>query len=144
MVIRIISESKIKDLTVISFVEEYIKRLVPYISVELKEFNVTDKGYKKYLKSFRDDDIIIALDSLGKHYDSKLFAEYISDLRFKAVRSVNFIIGSADGLSDIVKDYIKGYLSLSDMTLSYRVSIMVLAEQIYRAVMIINNHPYHK
>lgn len=144
MIIRIISESKIKDLATISFVEEYIKRLAPYIVIELKEFNVADKGYIKYLKSFRDDDIIVALDSSGKRYDSKLFAEYLSDSRFNAMRSVNFIIGSAEGLSDIVKGYVKSYLSLSDMTLSYRVSIMVLTEQIYRAVMIINNHPYHK
>ncbi len=144
MIIRIITESKIRDRLIIAFTEEYVKRLTGHIIFEIKEFESLNKSYSKYITSFKSNDILVGLDGCGKKYDSRSFAGYILALRDKSVRSINFVVGAADGLSDIARERADSYLSLSDMTLSYRVAVVVLTEQIYRAMMIIDGHPYHK
>ncbi len=144
MIIRIITESKIRDRLIISFTEEYVKRLTGHVFLEIKEFDSLNKSYAKFISSLKSNDILIGLDGCGKKYDSRSFADYIATLRDQSARSINFVIGAAEGLSGIVRDRAYSYLSLSDMTLSYRVAVVVLTEQIYRAMMIIDGHPYHK
>ena len=144
MIIRIITESKIRDRLIISFTEEYVKRLTGHVLLEIKEFESLNKSYTKYISSLKSNDILVGLDGSGKRYDSRSFADYIATLRDQSVRSINFVIGAAEGLSGIARDRADSYLSLSDMTLSYRVAVVVLTEQVYRAMMIIDGHPYHK
>ena len=144
MIIRIITESKIRDRLIISFTEEYVKRLTGHVLLEIKEFDSLNKSYAKFILSLKSNDILIGLDGCGKKYDSRSFADYIATLRDQSARSINFVIGAAEGLSGIARDRAYSYLSLSDMTLSYRVAVVVLTEQIYRAMMIIDGHPYHK
>ena len=144
MIIRIITESKIRDRLIISFTDEYVKRLTGHVLLEIKEFDSLNKSYAKFISSLKSTDILIGLDGIGKKYDSRSFADYITTLRDQSVRSINFVIGAAEGLSGIARDRAYSYLSLSDMTLSYRVAVVVLTEQVYRAMMIIDGHPYHK
>lgn len=144
MIIRIITESKIRDRLIIAFTDEYVKRLTGHVLLEIKEFESLNKSYTKYISSLKSNDILIGLDGCGKKYDSRSFASYIATLRDQSVRSINFVIGAAEGLSEIARDRADNYLSLSDMTLSYRVAVVVLTEQVYRAMMIIDGHPYHK
>ncbi len=144
MIIRIITESKIRDRLIISFTDEYVKRLTGHVQLEIKEFESLNKSYLKFISSLKSNDILIGLDGCGKKYDSRSFADYIALLRDQSARSINFVIGAAEGLSDITRDRANNYLSLSDMTLSYRVAVVVLTEQVYRAMMIIDGHPYHK
>lgn len=144
MIIRLITESKIRDRLIIAFTDEYVKRLTGHVVFEIKEFESLNKSYLKYISSLKSNDILVALDGCGKKYDSRSFAGYIATLRDQSVRSINFVIGAADGLSGIARDRADSYLSLSDMTLSYRVAVVVLTEQVYRAMMIIDGHPYHK
>jgi 23S rRNA (pseudouridine1915-N3)-methyltransferase len=59
-------------------------------------------------------------------------------------RNVAFIVGGADGLSDSVKQSADFTWSLSPLTLPHGLARVVLAEQLYRAVSILHNHPYHR
>ncbi|HKU70596.1 MAG TPA: 23S rRNA (pseudouridine(1915)-N(3))-methyltransferase RlmH [Burkholderiales bacterium] len=59
-------------------------------------------------------------------------------------RNVAFIVGGADGLSDAVKKSADFTWSLSPLTLPHGMARVVLAEQLYRAVSILHNHPYHR
>ncbi len=72
-------------------------------------------------------------------------AEFIlkSDIRLFS-KNITFVIGEATGLSKQARETVSEFISLSDMTFSYKLSLMVMAEQIYRAVTIITGHPYHK
>jgi 23S rRNA (pseudouridine1915-N3)-methyltransferase len=56
-----------------------------------------------------------------------------------------FVIGGPDGLSDAVRESARGgILSLGRMTWPHRLARVMIAEQIYRAVTILINHPYHR
>jgi 23S rRNA (pseudouridine1915-N3)-methyltransferase len=55
-----------------------------------------------------------------------------------------FVIGSAEGLDNRVKERADLLLSLSDMTFTHEIARLLLVEQIYRAFTIIKNIKYHR
>jgi 23S rRNA (pseudouridine1915-N3)-methyltransferase len=59
-------------------------------------------------------------------------------------RDVAFVVGGADGLSDNVKKSADFTWALSPLTLPHGLVRVVLAEQLYRAISILHNHPYHR
>lgn len=142
MVVKLAVEGKVKDKEVLDFIKEYQKRLSPYFKLELVELGEGGRYFEKISKQ-NTAEIFIAMDAGGKKYTSEGFAEW-----FKAKRSlsknITFVIGEATGLTQAARKAATEFLSLSDMTFSYKLSLMVMAEQIYRAVTIITGHPYHK
>ena len=81
----------------------------------------------------------IALDEKGKMLDSIQFSEI-----FKREDEINFFIGGAYGFEDKFLQSCDEVISLSKLTFSHKIAKIVLFEQIYRALSIVNNHPYHK
>lgn len=79
-----------------------------------------------------------ALHPRGKMLDSFEFAKLFSNSL-----EVNFFIGGAYGFDEEFISQTKP-LSLTPLTLSHKVAKVVLCEQIYRALSINANHPYHK
>ena len=61
-----------------------------------------------------------------------------------AVAGICLVIGGADGLSPAIKQRADVLLRLSALTLPHGMVRVLLAEQLYRAVSILNNHPYHR
>jgi 23S rRNA (pseudouridine1915-N3)-methyltransferase len=90
--------------------------------------------YESYLKGYN-----IALDVLGKRVDSFKFSKLI-----EGKNEINFFIGGAFGFEDEFLKKCDSIISLSDLTMAHKVANVVLTEQIFRALSIINNHPYHK
>ncbi|TLD96753.1 23S rRNA (pseudouridine(1915)-N(3))-methyltransferase RlmH [Helicobacter jaachi] len=80
----------------------------------------------------------IALHPQGKSYDSISFANLL-----ESARLVQFFIGGAYGLEEGFVQMCRS-VSLSAMTFSHKIAKLVLCEQIYRALSILNAHPYHK
>ncbi len=81
----------------------------------------------------------IALDVLGKQIDSFEFSTLLEDKT-----TINFFIGGAYGFD---RDFLKKCdktLSLSQLTMAHKVANLVLCEQVFRSLCILNNHPYHK
>lgn len=81
----------------------------------------------------------IALDVLGKKVDSFQFSKLI-----EGKNEINFFIGGAYGFK---REFLKKcdcIISLSDLTMAHKVVNVMLSEQIFRALSIQNNHPYHK
>jgi len=85
----------------------------------------------------------VALDERGKAISTAQLASQIEDWMAQG-RDVCFLIGGADGLADAVKSNADLVLSLSSMTMPHALVRVVLAEQLYRAMSIIRNHPYHR
>jgi 23S rRNA (pseudouridine1915-N3)-methyltransferase len=85
----------------------------------------------------------IALDERGKHLSTAELARRL-DGWMQGGRDVAFVIGSADGLDRDLKAGADLLLSLSAMTLPHALVRVLLAEQLYRAVSLIQNHPYHR
>ena len=90
--------------------------------------------YEPLLKGYN-----IALDVLGKKLDTYAFSSLIDNKN-----EVNFFIGGAFGFQREFLNKCDTIISLSDLTMAHKVANVVLTEQIFRALCIQNNHPYHK
>lgn len=87
---------------------------------------------------------VVALDPAGKHYDSAGFARWIGGRRDTGTGDLAFVIGGAAGLGAAVLERADGCLSLGKMVWPHLLARVMLAEQVYRSVTILANHPYHR
>jgi len=81
----------------------------------------------------------IALDVLGKQVDSFEFSEIIDNKH-----TINFFIGGAYGFDREFLNRCDITISLSKLTFAHKIATIVLFEQVFRSLCILNNHPYHK
>ena len=95
------------------------------------------------LAAIPDDAYTIALDEHGKLHDTVTIARKLGDW-FEHYRRVAVLIGGADGLSAECLAACKERWSLSRMTFPHALVRVIVAEQIYRAYSVLNNHPYHR
>lgn len=94
-------------------------------------------------KYVQPSDHIILLDENGRSLDSKKFATFLQHKMNRRLKNLVFIVGGPYGFSAEMKAKAHGTVSLSDMTFSHQVIRILLTEQIYRAMTILNNEPYH-
>jgi 23S rRNA (pseudouridine1915-N3)-methyltransferase len=87
--------------------------------------------------------VMIVLDERGQALSTRSLADAVESWRQDG-RDVAFVIGGADGVEDQLKRSAQLMLSLSAMTLPHQLVRVLLVEQIYRAVSILSNHPYHR
>lgn len=159
MNVRILCVGKIKEKFYRDAILEYSKRLSKYCSLEIVEVNdektsensteneiniIKDKEGERILKHIKDRDYAIALAIQGKQQDSVAFSKYIENLGITGNSSICLIIGGSLGLSDAVMKRCNDSVSFSKMTFPHQLMRVILLEQIYRAMRIMNNEPYHK
>lgn len=89
------------------------------------------------------DAVLVALDAGGKTLSSEALARQIAAFQADG-DDVVFAIGGADGLSAAVRKAARLTLSLGPMTWPHLLVRVLLAEQLYRAQMILAGHPYHR
>ncbi len=95
------------------------------------------------LKSLKSKDHVILLDEKGKRFTSVNFSAYLEQQLYTPNKRIIFIIGGAYGVSAAIKNRADLVLSLSDMTLSHQLIRLFFVEQLYRAMTILKNQPYH-
>ncbi len=98
---------------------------------------------KKITTQIPKDSFQIALDEKGKSFSSIDFANHLSQITLTHSH-ITFIIGGADGLHSTVKSNAHQTLTLSKFTYPHALARVVLLEQIYRAITILEHHPYHR
>ena len=86
---------------------------------------------------------VVALDEQGSAWSTRELADRLARWR-ESVRSLAFVIGSADGLDAGFKRRAAARLSISALTLPHALVRVVLAEQLYRAASLLGGHPYHR
>jgi 23S rRNA (pseudouridine1915-N3)-methyltransferase len=89
------------------------------------------------------DAICVALDERGRSASTQDVARLLDGWRREG-SDVAFLIGGADGLDAQLKRSARLMLSLSAMTLPHQLVRVLLAEQLYRAVSLLQGHPYHR
>ena len=99
---------------------------------------------KLLLKDISPQDIIIALDERGKNIDSVSFSQIIENAQSDNIEKCFFFIGGAHGLAPEIRQRANYIISFGKMTVPHKIARILLTEQVYRALTIINNHPYHK
>ena len=123
---------KIKKNWIREGINQYKKRMPDLIINESKSFNIDN---------IRINNIIICLTEEGQSFNSIELTSLL--LNFKN-KKINFLIGDADGIPSDIKDKSNLLLSLSPLTFPHELARLILIEQIYRAVSISNNSPYHR
>jgi 23S rRNA (pseudouridine1915-N3)-methyltransferase len=85
----------------------------------------------------------VALDRQGASLDSLALAKRLTRWREQG-RGVNILIGGPEGIDPQLLKEVDERWSLSPLTLAHPVARVVLAEQLFRAWSITQNHPYHR
>ena len=157
MKIRIIQVGKTKDSFIEEGVSEFIKRLSPYVKLEivtLKEVMASKTFTKDHCKELEGEEIlklvekniqqefIIALDEHGKEFTSVEFSKLLGKFSDRGDR-INFIIGGPYGLAEKVREKAGLLCAFSQMTFTHQMIRLFLLEQIYRGVSIIKGKEYH-
>ncbi|MCW8963133.1 MAG: 23S rRNA (pseudouridine(1915)-N(3))-methyltransferase RlmH [Gammaproteobacteria bacterium] len=135
--------------------EDYQSRFPRHIKLTLREINMPERAGnadilrlkeeegERLLSAVPPDDVVIALDEGGKQWGSRqLAAQFHNWLADK--RDLSLLIGGPDGLSRMCLERANITWSLSRLTLPHMLVRVVLAEQLYRAYAITQNHPYHR
>ena len=98
---------------------------------------------KRILEAMPADAFLVVLDERGVAPTSQELAGYLKKWQQNG-RHVCMVIGGADGLTEHIKQQAGLMLRLSSLTLPHGMVRVLLTEQLYRAVSILHNHPYHR
>ena len=135
--------------------EEYTKRMPPELRIELREVKPEQRSSGRSAESVMAAERtrieaalpknarIVALDERGRDWTTMQLAKALPLWQLEG-RDVAFLIGGADGLDPELKSRADTLLRLSSLTLPHAMVRVLLAEQLYRAWSITQNHPYHR
>jgi 23S rRNA (pseudouridine1915-N3)-methyltransferase len=135
--------------------EDYSRRLTPRLPVTLVELApgkrtagggaaraIADEG-KRILAAIARDDYVVALDERGKQRSTLELSAWLKARQLDG-RSLSFLIGGPDGYAPEVLQRAQETWSLSRLTLPHALARVLFIEQLYRAVTILDGHPYHR
>ncbi len=136
-------------------ITKYIDRLKHYIPFDIRvipDLKNTKKLSEQQQKTKEGDlilqqiqpgDEIILLDEKGKTFTSREFSGFMEQRLLHGTKRLVFIIGGPYGFSQGVYNKANGKISLSKMTFSHQMVRLIFTEQLYRAMTILKNQPYH-
>lgn len=134
---------------------EYARRMPPGLALTLREINLEKRGKNADLKRLAAVESralldampararVVALDVRGQSWSTEKLAAHLEQWMQEG-RDVGFMIGGPDGIDADVMQRADDRWSLGPLTLPHPLVRVVLAEQLYRAWTITQNHPYHR
>ena len=142
MKIKLVCIGKIKERLYKERVYEYLKWIKKDIKIEmilLKDSNkkILSNSLKKHLNSNYSKTCV---SQEGIQYSSIKFSKFLFDQN----KDLAFFLGGPEGHSDIIEKSIKHSISLSTFTMPHEMALLVLVEQIYRALQIKKGGIYHR
>lgn len=153
IVLLVVGKTVGKELT--TLISDYAGRVTHYIPFEMvtipelkntKSLSVEQQKQSEgelIIKQIQSSDYVVLLDERGKEMRSVDFAEWIEKRQQTVGKRLVFIIGGPYGFSKDVYDRKQEMLSVSKMTFSHQMIRLIFTEQLYRAMTIIKNEPYH-
>ncbi len=135
--------------------DEYAKRMPAECRVVLKEIKPVDRSSSKTAETvmalersrieavFPKGGRVIALDEHGRDLTTMQLSQHLTQWQQQG-GDVTFVIGGADGLDAALKKSADMLIRVSSLTLPHGMVRVLLAEQLYRAWSITQNHPYHR
>jgi 23S rRNA (pseudouridine1915-N3)-methyltransferase len=125
--------------------EEYTRRLRSAMRIDLEEIPVgrARADEEKKLLERIGDDYLVALDERGKSLTTLQLAKWLGE-RQQDGRDLTFVIGGPDGHGPAILAKAALRWSLSALTFPHAMVRVILAEQLYRAHSVLQNHPYHR
>lgn len=153
IVLLVVGKTVGKELT--TLISDYAGRVTHYIPFEMvtipelkntKSLSVEQQKQTEgelIMKHLQSSDYVVLLDERGKEMRSVDFAEWVEKRQQTVGKRLVFIIGGPYGFSKDVYDRKQEMLSVSKMTFSHQMIRLIFTEQLYRAMTIIKNEPYH-
>jgi 23S rRNA (pseudouridine1915-N3)-methyltransferase len=135
--------------------DEYAPRLSGQCRLTLKEVAPAKRTKAGVAAKYMEEEAVrieealvgnpirVVLDEHGDVIDTKALAKRLEGW-LQSGRDVTFVVGGPDGLAPSVKVKADWTWSLTPLTLPHPLVRVVLAEQLYRAWSLLNNHPYHR
>ena len=138
--------------------DDYAQRLQPLLPVQLVPLAMAKRGKNdsaseihKYcqqegqtiLTARQPRERLIVLEVGGRNLSTEKLADTLK-LWMQDGQDVALAIGGPDGLSNEVRQQAEWHWSLSPLTLPHPIVRIIVIEQIYRAMSLINGHPYHR
>ena len=155
MKIKLLAIGKTDSKALQELISDYSKRLNRYLSFELEIIpdikhtkNLTEaeqmqKEARAILAKLHQDDHLIVLDERGKQYNSIGFSKFLQQKMNAGIKKLVFVIGGPYGVDQAVHQKSSGSWSLSQLTFSHQMIRLFATEQLYRAMTILSNQPYH-
>jgi 23S rRNA (pseudouridine1915-N3)-methyltransferase len=133
---------------------EYIKRMPRELPLSVAEIKPEPRGSKtreqllaaeksRLLPVLPGYSRIVVLDERGDDLTTLQLAQRLEDW-MREGGDTAFIIGGADGIDEELKRRANDTIRLSSLTLPHAMARLILCEQLYRAVSVVKNHPYHR
>ena len=133
---------------------EYVKRLSLELPLQLVEVSTKSHGGRDWARAMADAGAamlaaipkgahVVALDGRGEPWRSEDLAVQLSRWRMQG-KDLAFLIGGADGFAPTVLQRANQRWSMGPATLPHPLVRILVAEQLYRAVTQLGNHPYHR
>ncbi|MBK9338690.1 MAG: 23S rRNA (pseudouridine(1915)-N(3))-methyltransferase RlmH [Lewinellaceae bacterium] len=118
--------------------------ILPNARVKSTDGNVLKQEEAKLvLGKLNPDDYLVLLDERGLQYSSVKLAHWMEQRLSASNRRLIFLIGGAFGFSREVYARANAQISLSRLTFSHQMARLFFLEQLYRAMTILRNEPYH-
>jgi len=133
----------------------YFQKIKPYNSIELvllqtpKKAATTDIERTKQqeeelvLKKLQPQNYLVLLDERGKMLNSIQWSQQFQQCMNQGVKTLVLLIGGAYGVTDKIRTRANQCWSLSNLVFPHQMVRLIVAEQTYRALSILNNSPYH-
>jgi len=125
--------------------EDYTRRMRKNMRIDLEEIPVgrAKADEEKRLLALLGDDYLVALDEHGKSLTTLQLARWLAE-RQQDGRNLAFVIGGPNGHGPAILVKANLRWSLSALTFPHAMVRVILAEQLYRAHSVLQNHPYHR
>ncbi len=138
MLLHIVARGRIGRSPEAELVARYLKRITwPTRVSELPETGGKMPGAETPMRT-------VVLDEIGENIPSRVLAQRLGAWRDDGIRETRFLIGAADGFDDGQRAEADLLLAFGNATWPHMLARAMLAEQLWRAVSILANHPYHR
>ena len=139
----------------ITAIDDYLSRTKHYLTLEmevipelkntksLSEEQQKEKEADLIIKALQPGDMLVLLDEHGKEFQSVEFAQWMKHKMNTVNKILVFLIGGPYGFAPRIYNLASEKISLSKMTFSHQMIRLIFAEQLYRAMTILNGGPYH-
>lgn len=129
----------------LKFYIPFVVKVIPEIKEarSLNSIELMEREAALIRKNIPDGSTVILLDEHGQQFRSVEFASFIQKQMNTGKKDLIFVVGGAFGLAESLKKSADQLIALSQMTFTHQLIRLIFIEQLYRAMTILRNEPYH-
>lgn len=140
MKVEILMIGKISDKSYQKLADAYLERCSRRLPVKI----TACKNHDELNKRLIGRENIVILDEHSRTLNTADFVSWLNKKIKSGLNHLTFCLGAADGHDPRVRAAANDQLSLSPLTMNHQLALLVLSEQLYRAISIMFGEPYHK